>query len=171
MRTRLVLGAVLLILVCWALTTAGDMAVGKVVRIIDGDTFVVVYLSGGAGLSTHIRTYLASTPERSEPGGSEAEYYAWKILFGQIVWLEHQGSLTYGRLLAFVYLDAAKLSLFQAIMIAQGYAKVDIRHPEEERFREQMERLQVEAQALRLGRWATCDLPDTDEGGPLNGEE
>jgi len=71
----------------------------------------------------------------------------------------HYGRLTDDRLLAFVYLDPERLALFQAIMVAQGLARVDIRHPEEMSFKEKMEQLQAEAKAAARGLWGTCS-PD-----------
>lgn len=134
-----------------------EVAVATVIRIIDGDTFVVRYISGGEELPATIRPYLISTPEvrRYPPEfyGPEAEKYAWNLLFGRTVWLVHHRRLSFDRLLAFVYLDPERLSLFQAVMISQGFAEVDIRHREEEPRRAAMERLEAEARAANRGRW------------------
>ncbi|MCD5415536.1 thermonuclease family protein [Candidatus Bipolaricaulota bacterium] len=141
-------------------STGAAIAVGRVIYVVDGDTFYVEYITGGEGLPISIRTYLASTPEvhRRPPEcyGAEAEEYAWQLLFGRTVWLVHYGRLSHDRLLAFVYLDPEKLSLFQAVMIAQGFAKADIIHPEEDRFEAQMIRLEDEARSAGRGRWSAC---------------
>jgi endonuclease YncB( thermonuclease family) len=136
------------------------IAVGRVIYVVDGDTFYIEYIAGGEELPISIRPYLIKTPEVNrrppERYGPEAKQYAWQLLFGRTVWLVHYGRLSDNRLLAFVYLDPERLSLFQGMMIAQGFAKMYIHHSEEAPFREQMGRIQDDAQADSRGLWGAC---------------
>jgi len=165
---RCVIAAVLLSTVfCSGCATAADslprpsVAVAVVTYIVDGDTFYVQYITGGEGLPTKIRPYLIDTPETTrgklECFGPEATFFAWQLLFGRTVWLKHYGrETTDSRLLAFVYLDSQELSLFQAIVVAQGFACIDLQHEEERPLCVTMQALEDQAKSLRLGLWAAC---------------
>lgn len=133
-----------------------ELAIGTVTSIIDGDTFDISYVRSGISLPTRIRPYLINTPERGDCYFEEAVKGATGLLLHRIVWLRHRNRQSFGRLLAFIYLDSDQQALFQAIMLSQGLAKVDVRHVEERSFEPRMNALQSEAQEGKRGLWGAC---------------
>ena len=76
----------------------------RVVRVIDGDTFVVEY----DGEPTSVRLWGFDAPEPREPGGEEATAGLREMIDGKVVRLEFPGDRkrdNFGRLLARVYVD------------------------------------------------------------------
>lgn len=133
-----------------------ELAIGIVTSIVDGDTFDISYVIGGISLPTRIRPYLINTPERKDCYFEESVQGATGLLLHRTVWLQHRNRQSFGRLLAFIYLDSDRQALFQAIMISQGLAKVDVRHAEEQDFEPRMNALQREAQEGKRGLWGIC---------------
>lgn len=133
-----------------------ELIEGTVIDIIDGDTFDISYVRSGISLPTRIRPYLINAPERGECYFEEAVKGATGLLLHRIVWLRHRNRQSFGRLLAFIYLDSDQQALFQAIMLSQGLAKVDVRHVEERSFEPRMNALQGEAQEGQRGLWGAC---------------
>ena len=81
--------------------TAREFAV---VRIIDGDTFTVMYV----GEETSVRIVNFDAPEPREPGGPEATAALRKLIEGKTVTLEFTSKKkrdNFGRLLATVFVD------------------------------------------------------------------
>lgn len=158
-----VLGAILLLLISCnnpQLIVPRDdtleLAIGVVTDIVDGDTLDISYVVGGINLPTRIRAYLINAPERGECYFEAAVKGAAGLLLHRIVWLRHRNRESFGRLLAFIYLDSDQQALFQAIMVSQGLAKVDVRHAEERSFEPRMNALQREAQEGKRGLWGIC---------------
>jgi endonuclease YncB( thermonuclease family) len=135
------------------------LAVGVITKAIDGDTFEVAYVNGGEGLPSKIRAYLINAPEIGECYTAEAAQGAATLLVSRTVWLKHQGRLNAGRLLALIYLDSDQQALFQAILLSQGLARADVRHPEEQPFSSRVSALQNEAQVAKRGLWGACSSP------------
>jgi len=83
----------------------------KVVRIIDGDTFVVsprwkLWFKTG----DRIRPTGYNTPEKGERGFEEAALKLQKLILGKYVVLKKPIKLTYGRLLCEVYFKGRNLA-------------------------------------------------------------
>ena len=81
---------------------------GQVLRVLDGDTIEIRYLSGGEAVVGHIEKvrYLGiDTPEKSEPGGAEATEFNRARVEGQTVRLVRDGRNrdNFGRLLRHVF--------------------------------------------------------------------
>ncbi len=93
-------------------------------RVIDGDT-IVVHLGIGPGLElhgVHVRIEGINAPEVRAPGGPEARDYARSLLpEGTEITLTSTHSDKYGRLLAFVMLEASGLD-FGFAMVEAGHA-------------------------------------------------
>lgn len=108
----------------------GDLSAleeGKVIRIIDGDTFVCDINNK----QTTIRLIGVDTPEsvhsdesKNTEEGKIASLYTKSLLDEQTVYLEYDVSVTdyYGRTLAYVYLEDS--TMLQEILLREGYAKL-----------------------------------------------
>lgn len=75
-----------------------------VVRVIDGDTFRVVY----DGEETSVRLFGIDTPESREPGGPQAREALVELVDGRVVRLTFPAKRkrdNFGRLLCGVYVD------------------------------------------------------------------
>ncbi len=102
---------------------------GQVLRVLDGDTIEVRYLSGGEAVVGHIEKvrYLGiDTPEKSEPGGAEATEFNRVRVEGQTVRLVREGRNrdNFGRLLrhVFVVYQGKEVDVV-AELIAAGHVK------------------------------------------------
>lgn len=116
----------------WAIggaPTASSVERGQVLRILDGDTIEIRYLSGGEAVVGHIEKvrYLGiDTPEKSEPGGAEATEFNRVRVEGQTVRLVRDGRNrdNFGRLLrhVFVVYQGQEIDVVGAL-IAAGHVK------------------------------------------------
>lgn len=138
----------------------------QVVKVVDGDTIDVKWLAGPKLPSTRVRMIGVNAPEsttRVEPYGKEASNYTTKQLKGKIVWLEKDVSERdkYGRALRYVWLSEppakptfqhARKSMFNARLVAEGYAQVAT-FPPDVKYANLFVTLQREAQAAKKGLW------------------
>ena len=102
---------------------------GEVLRVIDGDTIEIRYLSGGEAVVGHtekVRYLGIDTRETNEPGGSEATEFNQARVEGQTVRLVRDGRNrgSFGRLLrhVFVVYQGQEIDLVAAL-IAAGHVK------------------------------------------------
>ena len=102
---------------------------GQVLRILDGDTIEIRYLSGGEAVVGHIekvRFLGIDTPEKNEPGGAEATEFNRARIEGQTVRLVREGRNrdNFGRLLrhVFVVFQGQEIDVVAALMAA-GHVK------------------------------------------------
>ena len=119
----------------------------KVVRVIDGDT---IEIAGGA----HVRYIGMDTPEtypEVEFYGPEAKAKNIELVEGKLVTLEKDVSETdrYGRLLRYVYVDGVFVN---GELVRLGYAEA-VSYPPDTRYQWQLEQLEKEAKAAKLGIW------------------
>lgn len=94
-------------------------AEGQVIRVIDGDTFEVLY----KGDPDKVRIANIDAWELKDPGGPQAKAYLRRLIEGKVVQLKTDRARLrdrYGRLLARVYLD--QLDVGQE-MIDRGHAR------------------------------------------------
>jgi endonuclease YncB( thermonuclease family) len=108
-----------------------------VTYVYDGDTLTVRYLSLSTKLPTDIRLYSIDAPELPLGEGYDSRDYLRSMCNGKYVTIKYwgAGTLTYGRLLAYVSIadpDGGETDLSCA-MLHQGYAKVKMLHPEEQK--------------------------------------
>ncbi|MEF8799137.1 MAG: thermonuclease family protein [Candidatus Bipolaricaulota bacterium] len=133
--------------------TATELKQAEVVGVIDGES-IEVRLEGGP---TKVRYIGIDTPETQgevEPYGEKATEYNKALVKDKIVWLEigEEARDKYGRLLAYVYLDPAKESMVNAILVAQGYAET-LHIPPNSKYKEVFSELESTARELGLGQW------------------
>ncbi|MDE2767969.1 MAG: thermonuclease family protein [Chloroflexota bacterium] len=102
---------------------------GQVLRILDGDTIEIRYLSGGEAVVGHVEKvrYLGiDTPEKSEPGGAEATEFNRARVEGKTVRLVREGRNreNFGRLLrhVFVVYQGQEIDVVAALTAA-GHVK------------------------------------------------
>ena len=102
---------------------------GEVLRVLDGDTIEIRYLSGGEAVVGHIEKvrYLGiDTPEKRESGGTEATEFNRARVEGQTVRLVRDGRNrdNFGRLLrhVFVVYQGQEINVVAAL-IAAGHVK------------------------------------------------
>ncbi len=91
----------------------------EVVRVIDGDTFVVEY----DGEPTSVRIHGIDAPERGEPGHDAATAALRELIAGQTVLLEFPAEHkrdNFGRLLARVTVDGRDVG---AVLLERGVAE------------------------------------------------
>ncbi len=111
----------------------GNIIAHKVVRVIDGDTVVLLI----DGTETTVRLIGVDTPETVHPSkpveeyGKEASQFLSNLLAGESVYLKYEpGSITdkYGRMLAYLYRSPD--SLFANLeIIRQGYGHAYTAYP------------------------------------------
>jgi len=140
----LLLVAAIFLLSCAPVATESQV---KVVRVIDGDT---IEIAGGA----HVRYIGMDTPEtypKVEFYGPEAKAKNIELVEGKLVTLEKDVSDTdkYGRLLRYVYVDGVFVN---GELVRLGYAEA-VAYPPDTRYQWQLEQLEKEAKAAKLGIW------------------
>lgn len=137
-----------------------------VTRIVDGDTIIVTPLAGGRLPADRVRLIGIDTPEvhgRTDPYGVEATQFTKERLEGTTVWLERDVSDTdrYQRALRYIWLnepppqptlDDIRHTMFNAILLREGYAKVST-HPPDVKYAELFLELQREARENQRGLW------------------
>ncbi len=143
---------------------ASDIVKGIVVRVVDGDTAVVRV----NGEDRRVRFLGVDTPETVhptkgvQPHGKEASNFTKESLTARDVWLEYDKNPTdrYNRHLAYVWLskpekinsETIRRDMFNAKLLAQGYAKVMIIKPNN-RYEKLFKEIQNEAEKSKLGIW------------------
>lgn len=126
----------------------GDRISGKVISIIDGDTYDLLI---GGQLSVRIRMEGIDAPERAMPFYNVSKDYLGELCFGKIVEVEITKKDGYNRYLAFTYLgDGTELS---HEMVRSGLAW----HFREFNSDEDLSGLENEARNMRKGIWQQKD--------------
>jgi len=127
-----------------------------VMRVIDGDTFVI---ENGTEKGEKVRLIGVDAPESRNTGrkkvgyyGKEAKKYLTRLLTGHSVRLEYDVAPTdrYGRTLAYVYLEDG--TFLNAHLVAEGYAMVMTVPPNVAHADEFVE-LQRQARSNNRGLW------------------
>lgn len=127
----------------------------EVVRVVDGDTFVIKYNEK----DEKIRLIGVDTPESVHPNeekntefGKEVSNFAKEMLSGKQVNLEFDVEKRdkYGRLLAYVYLDG---QMYNKLLLQKGYAKLAT-YPPNVKYVDDFKVLQKEARKNKVGLWA-----------------
>lgn len=143
---------------------ASDIVKGIVVRVVDGDTAVIRV----NGEDRRVRFLGVDTPETVhptkgvQPHGKEASNFTKETLTARDVWLEYDKNPTdrYNRHLAYVWLskpekindETIRRDMFNAKLLAQGYAKVMIIKPNN-RYEKLFKEIENEAEKSKLGIW------------------
>lgn len=98
--------------------------VGKVIKVIDGDTVKVSFLNGEI---KNVRLLLINAPEKKDMFGKEATDYAKKVLTDKKVYIEFEETKfdMFGRLLGYVWYKVNnKYYLFNHEIVIKSLAKV-----------------------------------------------
>ncbi len=126
----------------------------KVVRVVDGDTFVVDF----NGKEEKVRLIGVDTPEsvhvdkaKNTKEGILVSDYTKSKLNGKTVKLEFDVSERdkYGRLLAYVYIDG---EMYNKHLLEIGYAKIAT-YPPNVKYVEEFKEIQKEARENKVGLW------------------
>lgn len=104
-----------------AAPTTSKAEIGRVVRVVDGDTYDVL----AGGVRYRVRLLGVDAPELDQPFGHQAADSVARLLEPQrLVWLTSRGEDLYGRTLATVRLTVAKgpaLAL-DSLLVVKGWA-------------------------------------------------
>ena len=117
----------------------------KVVRVIDGDTFVI-------GTGEHVRMLGINAPEMKTDLGEPAKEHLLALIDGKTVDLEpdhiSNNKDVYGRLLRYVYLDGVDID---KKMVTDGWAIAFLKYPfdKEEEYKQE----ETKAKTATLGIW------------------
>ena len=98
--------------------------VGKVIKVIDGDTIKVLFEHGEA---RNVRLLLINAPEKQNMFFKESKDYATKVLLNKTVYIEFEETKTdmFNRLLGYVwYKENDRYYLFNYEIIKRSLAKV-----------------------------------------------
>ena len=136
-------------------TNINELNEYRVVRVVDGDTFVVDF----NGKDEKVRLIGVDTPEsvhadesKNTAEGLKVSEYTKSKLNGKTVKLEFDVSERdkYGRLLAYVYLDG---EMYNKHLLEIGYAKIAT-YPPNVKYVEDFKTLQKEARENKVGLWS-----------------
>lgn len=146
----------LLILLLVLVTTLFARPV-KVIRVIDGDTFVI---EGGE----RVRVIGINAPEMKTKYGAPAKQHLFALIDGQTVDIEpdhiSNDKDVYGRLLRYVYLNGTDIN---KKMVTDGYAIAFLKYPfdKEQEYKQE----ETKAKTAGLGIWAhTGPVNDAQNG-------
>lgn len=120
---------------------------GKVVRILDGDTYEVM----NGREAVRIRLYGVDAPEKTQAFGQVAKTYGGRI-FGRQVEVAPMDTDRYGRTIGIITVAGEK-TVFNQELVAQGMAWVYTAYCKEA-WCSTWSRLEGEARASRKGLWA-----------------
>jgi endonuclease YncB( thermonuclease family) len=123
---------------------AGDVIVGKVVKIADGDTLTVL---DDDNAQHRIRLFGIDAPEKSQAFGNQSKKSLSEKVFGESVRVEVTDIDRYGREVGRIYLGDRFINLEQ---VHDGYAW---RYTTYDRHHE-FDAAEAEARAHRRGLWA-----------------
>lgn len=118
---------------------------GKVVRIIDGDTFELL---DAQYVNWRIRLLHIDAPEKKQAFGAEAKQLLADLIFNRQVKVEYWDKDRNGRILGAVYIGRQFVNL---IMVEKGFAWHYKRFSSEARFA----KAEQKARNMKLGLWKT----------------
>lgn len=144
----------------WVDEMPKDVQEGKILRIIDGDTFEIEI----NGVSNRVRIYRADTPETQNEqhcGGQQAtDFAAWALSFNDepgVVYIEKDKTEKdrYGRELGYIwFMVDGQPYLLNHVLINNGYAE-DVDYGDR-KYDEQFKDAQDFAKRHELGVWGLC---------------
>lgn len=121
---------------------------GKVVRILDGDTFVLLTQDT---MQVKVRLYGIDCPEKKQPFGQKAKQFTSDMIFGKQVKVDEKGKDRYGRLIGMTYINGKCLN--EELLksgLAWHYVQYDKNNPK-------WEALQAKAKSQKVGLWCEKD--------------
>jgi len=126
--------------------------VGKVTKVVDGDT-VTVTPNGGRGRK--IRLYRIDAPESDQPGGDKATAFLKELVGGKNVEVKYSKHDDNGRILGTVYMktDDGKLVDVNLTMILNGWSWHYYSFKENDKF-PPYDKAEQAARKAKAGLWA-----------------
>ncbi|MEP2668839.1 MAG: thermonuclease family protein [Cyclobacteriaceae bacterium] len=124
-------------------TGSVDPFVGKVTKVIDGDTIEVLR----DGKAIRLRLNGIDAPESGQPYGTKAKEFAASILAGKEVSVVPHSQDRYGRTIADIYLSDG--SWFNKTIVAAGFAW----HYKQYSKDSELANAEVTASEFKLGLW------------------
>jgi len=154
---RIIPCLVVLLLSLATLSFAGQY---QVLRLVDGDTIVIIY----QGKPEKVRLFCVNTPEsvhpdkkQNVPMGKVASDYAKKRLSDKSVDLEFEGNLRgkYGRLLAYVFVDGQN---FNIELVKHGLSPYYTKYGLSEKYDQEFREAEKYARDHKLNIWGDTEL-------------
>jgi micrococcal nuclease len=127
-----------------AVAQTNDTAYGRVVSIIDGDTFIVLLNNNQ---QEKIRLHGIDCPEKNQDFGQAAKKKLSELIFSQKVLVKRTDKDRYGRTIAVVYDD--KNNCVNEEMIRTGYAWHYLKYDNNKAWAQ----LETEARLAKRGLW------------------
>lgn len=140
-------------------SVAADSFEGRAVRVLDGDTLVVVVADAGGGKREEkVRLVGVDCPERGQAWGSRARQALADLTFGQVVRIDWEARDRYGRVLGKVAVGETTPDVGLAL-IADGHCWWFSRYRADQAARDRREYSEAQTQARREGRglWSQPD--------------
>lgn len=108
--------SILVLLFLFPIFLSAQTLKGKVVRVSDGDTVVLL---DADNTQQKIRLHSMDAPENGQPYGDKSKEYLSSLIAGKTVVIDMKGTDQYKRILGVVYLGDTNIN---AEMIRAGYA-------------------------------------------------
>ena len=144
-----------------AISWAAGRTKCRVLRVVDGDTIVVIY----NGKKERVRLLCVNTPESVHPDekqniplGKVASKYTAKRLAGKNIDLEFEGERIrghYGRLLAYVFVDGSN---FNVELVRQGLSPYYTKYGKSVQYHNQFRSAERQARKEKLHIWNDPEL-------------
>jgi micrococcal nuclease len=131
----------LLIIICFLLSSI-EQQTGKVVKVIDGDTFDLM-----SDKKIRIRMFGIDSPERGQPYNVKAREFTAALIAGKEINVAIRNKDRYGRFVCDVYLDDG--TYVNAEIVKAGYAWLFTRYSNDA----ELARLQEDARKSKRGLW------------------
>lgn len=136
-----------LLIICIALPLCAQCLPAKVVRVIDGDTFVIE-------TGEHVRVIGINAPEMKTVYGQPAKEHLIALIDGKTVDLQNDHTSAdkdkFGRLLRYVFLNGVDID---KQMVADGYAIAFLKYRFDKE--EEYKQTELDARQKKLGIWLT----------------
>jgi micrococcal nuclease len=131
----------LLIIICFISCTT-EQQTGKVVKVVDGDTFDLM-----SDKKIRIRMFGIDSPERGQAYNVKAKEFTAALIAGKEISVTIHNKDRYGRFVCDVYLDDG--TYVNAELVKAGYAWLFTRYSNDE----ELARLQEDARKSKRGLW------------------
>ena len=131
----------LLIIICFFSCTT-EQQTGKVVKVVDGDTFDLM-----SDKKIRVRMFGIDSPERGQAYNVKAKEFTAALIAGKEINVTIRNKDRYGRFVSDVYLDDG--TYVNAELVKAGYAWLFTRYSNDE----ELARLQEDARNGKRGLW------------------
>lgn len=131
--------------IMFAATSAWCQLSGKVVSVLDGDTFILLTASNR---QVRIRLHGIDCPEKNQPFGQVAKKFASNAIFGKTVRVDSLDTDRYGRTIGMVWYDEPTKNLNEELLkagVAWHYKRYD-QNPK-------WAKLEQDAKDAKIGLW------------------